>query len=274
MLLSIEGQEKSGKTALAYSAPLPIVGFQFDIGWKRSLYGPVYDSLFADLDIHSVNLNRLQPPPKPATPSWEGHDITIYDLPQPIQLDTRNVKGYLDLWDYFIALLGMAASDSNVKTIVIDTATIARSVRASAHLEELNQNKKAGEAARKQLLQIEYGPINQAFENIYTIFASLNKHLITVHHLRDKYVPQNVRGEMTQVPNGELELDGWNKTYRFVDVAVRNIYNSYNFTFESDIVVCGENPALVGTKLTSMNWNSLVDLISASLEGRVSYERR
>ena len=43
MLLSIEGDEACGKTTLAYSAPLPIVGFAYDMGIERAIKGGKYE---------------------------------------------------------------------------------------------------------------------------------------------------------------------------------------------------------------------------------------
>ncbi|KKL26304.1 hypothetical protein LCGC14_2396680, partial [marine sediment metagenome] len=51
MLLSIEGDEACGKTTLAYSAPLPIVGFAYDMGIERAIKGGKYEELFKDLSI-------------------------------------------------------------------------------------------------------------------------------------------------------------------------------------------------------------------------------
>jgi len=54
MLLSIEGEEACGKTTLAYSAPLPIVGFGFDMGIERAIKGGKYEELFAGLTINII----------------------------------------------------------------------------------------------------------------------------------------------------------------------------------------------------------------------------
>jgi hypothetical protein len=270
MLLSVEGQEKSGKTGFAYTAPLPIVGFQFDLGHDRAINGPLWDKYYNGLDIHVEKLSRLPGIPPVPQELWAGHDITIYELPQPIQLDSTDIVGYINLWNYFIALLGSALSDTDIRSIVLDTATVARGVKTNAYIEELNQRNPQNK--RKQLLQIEYGHVNSAFENIYTIAKSVNKNFIALHHLRDEYRPQNIAGTIESVPSGKLELDGWNKTYRFVDTAIRNTFTSG--IFESEIVVCGDSPSMTGTKMANMDWNMLVDLISMSLGGRVEYQKR
>lgn len=274
MLLSIEGPEKTAKTTFAYTAPLPIVGFQFDLGADRAINGTKFDKYFKGLKIESHTYNRFgENNPEPI---WDGNDITYYNLPKPLQLDSTDIRGYIALWNYFISLLGTACSDSNIATIVLDTGTLARDTAVNKYLEELNQ--KAEQTTppspkRKQLLQIEYGHPNSVIENIYTLMASLNKNFIVVHHTRPERKNQLLSsGEIANVETGQLELDGWNKTYRFVDTAIRNSLEKG--VIQSEIIVCGDNLNLVGTKLPNMDWNMLVDLISGSLEGRKQYGKR
>lgn len=276
MLLSIEGPEKSGKSTFAYTAPLPIVGFQFDLGHDRAINGTQFEKYFEGLKIETHKYDRIKNKGKAISPElWSGNDITIFELPQPLQFDSSLVSGYITLWEYFISLLGMVASDGNVNTIVLDTATVARGVKTNAYIEELNQKAKANNTAtRKQLLQIEYGHVNSAFENIYTIMKSLNKTFITVHHTRDERKDQMIRGELVSVPTGGIELDGWNKTYRFVDTAIRNSVIKGTGAVSSEIIVCGDNLSLVGGKFKDMDWNMLTDLISGSLGGRKEYAKR
>ncbi|KKL24352.1 hypothetical protein LCGC14_2416150, partial [marine sediment metagenome] len=60
MLLSIEGDEATGKTTLAYSAPLPIVGFAYDMGIERAIKGGKYEELFKGLDIEIVPYTPIE----------------------------------------------------------------------------------------------------------------------------------------------------------------------------------------------------------------------
>ncbi|KKK61279.1 hypothetical protein LCGC14_3015950, partial [marine sediment metagenome] len=107
MLLSIEGDEATRKTTMAYTAPKPCVGFNFDIGEERALYGAGYTRYFEDKKINIVKYKKGLAPQA----QWDGYDITIYELPRPIQLEDSQLAGMIELWDYFIALFGDAASD-------------------------------------------------------------------------------------------------------------------------------------------------------------------
>ena len=274
MLLSLEGETATAKTTFALTAPLPIVCFSFDIGTNFAIQGLKYKEYFEGLSIWTEKYDRIRPENNRIdTPThesiWQTHDITIYELPSPIQLDDTRVTGYIALWNYFIQLFGLAASSSVVNSIVLDTATIARSVKANAYLEELNQ----GTKPRKQLLQIEYGHPNSAIENIYSVMGTIGKTFISTHHMRDQYVPQMVNGTMETVPNGKLELDGWNKTHRFVDVALET--TKVGGVFKAKFVKCRMNPKLEGAfVIGEPNWDNLVEQISGSLEGRLVFPKR
>lgn len=276
MLLSIEGEEKTGKTTFAYSSPLPIVGFNFDIGEKRALYGTMHDKLFKDLDIEIIPYPKDIKEQQQYSDKWTGHDITIFRLPPPVQIDSNNPTGFVNLWNWFIGHLGLAISDDSIGSYVLDTATIARRVKSDAHLENLNIIALADKKQpRKQLLQIEYGPINDAIRNIYSMAASLDKNFIAVHHLTDEYKPQMVQGEMVTIPSGNKILEGLNGTHRFFDVAIRqNIDNKNKIT--SKILICGYNTDLQGMNLPAgmENWDGLVDLVSGSVGNRLQFDKR
>lgn len=276
MLLSIEGEEKTAKSTLALTAPLPIVLFGFDIGQDRAINGTQFDKYFKGLKIETIRYNRFGAN-DPTQVNWQGNDITIFELPQPIQLDSRKHEGYIALWDYFISLLGMAASDSNVASVIVDTATIARRTKTDAYLEELNLVAvRDSKPIRKQLLQIEYGHANDAMRNIYSLFATIpNKNLIALHHLTDEYKPQMVNGSMDSAPTGKRVLEGLTGTARYFDVCVRNEKAPVSNSITSKIVTCGYNLGLEGMPIVpDPDWNSLVGLIEGSLSNRIVLPKR
>src|SRR3990167_5535140 len=152
MILSLEGEEKVGKTTLAYTAPLKIVGFQFDMGAERALLGAMYDQHFANIKVVFVPYQSAKPP---YANLWKDADIIVFEMPQPIQIDSTKVMGVKELWDYFLIVLGEAIRDPMVRTIVMDTMTLARRAKADAYLQALQENQP--DKNRVQLLQIEYG---------------------------------------------------------------------------------------------------------------------
>ena len=263
MLLSIEGEEKSGKTTLAYTAPLPIVGFSFDLGTDRAINGTKYDEWFKGLTIKRI--------PYGAGTSWSGNDITIYDLPRPIQLSQELLSGFMELWNYFIQLCAKAMMDPAISTIVVDTMTLCRRIKADAYLQELQEG--SPNRPRKQLLQIEYGHANDSIRNLYDLAQSMGKNFVAVHHLTDEYKPQlKSDGTVESMPTGTRVLEGLVGTYRYQDVAVRN--EKRGSSIETKILSCGYNLGLEGMSIVNCSWDTLVGMISGSLGGRINIQRR
>ena len=270
MLLSIEGEEATGKTTFAYSAPLPIVGFAWDMGIERALYGGRYTELFDGLRINTVPYKDGKP-----TTVFDNMDITIFELPAPIQLDSIRVRGCIALWNYFLVTCVKALTDPTIKSVVVDTMTVARRVKANAYLEELQDAcEKQNKPMREQLLQIEYGKPNDAIRDIYNTGAGVKKNLIATHHLTDEYrsAPTGRDGKIESSPTGKRVLEGLTGTYRFVDVAVRMAKAGKDLTGE--LLKCGYDLSLEGMRLEGPTWDSVVNLVAMKTDDRIRIERR
>lgn len=293
MILSVEGEAGSGKTTLAYTAPRKVVGFSFDLGTHRALNGLKYDDFFADsnvsiVDYESSNFHPVVDTAKFTAAAkekidWADHDITVYELPEPVQF-TNRVLGCRQLFSYFLVLFGNAVQDDAVRTIVIDTATLARRVAGSAYLQEL-QEKAIGQGAedgalRKQLLQIEYGHPNGMIRNIYSLMKTVKKNLIMIHHLGDEYVDVvDDKGQKVSMRSGKRIYEGVKESDRIWDVGLRasevatKPKNGGDY-FEFEYVKCGFNPSLKGTRMAGNEWNTMVSQIDGSLGGRSGLEKR
>ena len=268
MILSVEADEKTGKTTFAYSAPTPIVGFGFDIGAKRAIYGMKYKELFEGLKIEIIPYEKNTVPGKE---KWAGNDITIFELPRPIQLTQEKLLGFMEQWGYFINPFNDALMDAGVRTVVVDTMTLARRIKCDAYLQELQE----GPRPRKQLLQIEYGHPNDSIRNLYDLAQGMGKNLIATHHLTDEYksMPTGSNSEITSVATGKRILEGLNGTYRHVDVGLR-LEKDGKGGVMGKIIECGYNIGLTGTPISNPTWNSVVRTISMSLENRIEFEER
>lgn len=273
MLLSLEGEESCGKTTLAYTAPRPIVGFAFDMGVERALYGGMHKELFADLDIQIIERKDTLEGPLPNF----DHDITVFELPQPIQLDTFLIKGCEELWGTFLTLLVDAIKNPKVKTVVVDTMTIARRIRADAYLQGLQANTKVDSSPRERLLQIEYGATNDSIRGIYTTVSGVKKHLVAIHHLTDERAETiSATGQVQQSLTGKRILEGLTQTYRFVDVAVRNEIGASGegkVMLTSVFQKCGYNLSLIGAPCQNATWDKISQMIEDTLGGSLKLER-
>lgn len=266
MIISIEGEEATGKTTLAYTQPTPIVGFQLDLGADRAIFGGMYDNYFAGKKIQIV---PFQADKEPVT--WKGHDITVYELPAPVQLEGMRLFGCKELWSASIKLYAAALTDPTVASIVIDTMTLARRLRADAYLQELQEAAlKANKPIREKLLQIEYGRPNDSIRDVYTAGAGSRKNLAAVHHLTDERAdrPTGKQGEIQNVATGNRILEGLGHTYRFVDVAVRCIKNG-SAGITAEVKKCGYSLTLEGTRIDDPTWEKIVGMIRLAAGDRV-----
>ena len=270
MITSIEGDEATGKTTLAYTGPLPIVGFQFDMGAERAIYGGRFVQHFEGLDIHQEPYN---PGLKADTLTWP-HDITVFELPQPIQLSGTRIVGCKELWEYFIVLVAKAMSDPKVRTIVIDTMTVARRVKAEAHLQDLQEHPKPGAEPRIRLQQVEWGPPNDAVRNLFTMASGLKKNLVAIHHLTDERgTTFDKDGVAQSVLTGNRMLEGLNHTYRFVDIALRMTkVRGKGTVVVAEMLKCGYNLALEGITKENPCYDDIIDWVN--MGGRLNLDRR
>lgn len=256
MIIAVEGHEKSGKSTFGYTGPLPIVSFSLDMGHERALYGSQHEKYFKGLNIEVVKYKSGAP----VTPITA--DITVYEMPSPIQIDQDKLMGYEEQWAYFIARFVEAMTKPFVSTVVVDTMTLARKHKVNAYLQELQG---AGKA-RKQLQQIEYGHPDGAIRDLYTFAKAAGKNLVAVHHLRDHYAPAVDRdGRVTTAADGTFEIDGVKDTDKYVDVNLR--FHKLKGKIETEIQVCGPNLAYEGTKHANMDWDMLINMISVGWYG-------
>ena len=262
MILSIEGDEATGKTALAYTAPLPIVGFSFDPGYERAILGARYEEFFEGLNIKYVDYDKGGDPKLDTVA-----DITIYNLPQQIQIDSDAIHGTNELWSYFVSLYTQAVQ-GGARSLVVDTMTLARRIKADAYLQTLQEKNAQGARGRKQLLQIEWGHANDSIRDLYSVAQALKKNLVAIHHMTDERKDGIDRdGAVTSMLTGKKVLEGLNQTYRYVDVALRMEKKGSELT--GTMVKCGYNLQLEGNPLKNVSWDRLVTMIEMGLGGRI-----
>ena len=281
LILSVSGEAKTGKTTFGYTAPLTIVGFSFDIGADRAIKGIKYD-YFKDLDeAGEIDIQRwVTPEHKPSEGAkfkneitdritWHDHSISIYEFPTQVQITDR-VVGVREQWQAFLTLFQTACLDDKVRTVVIDTGSLARRVAADAWLQTIQEDT---DPARKQLIEIEWGKPNQAIRDVYNLARACDKNLIMIHHLRDERKPRaNARGQIEFLPTGKREYEGLRESDRIWDVGIRTKKTGGNISFEYE--TCGYNLALENSPVAGDTWDTMVAQIDGSLGNRIGFERR
>lgn len=258
MNLSIKAETSMGKSTLAMTAPKKVVVLNSDMGADGALNGFMFDSLFKRFKCQTIDYRGA------TEDSWKDFDITIVEFPAPLTLRSEVLVGKKEMWDSFLRLFVDACEDKEVRTIVLDTATIWRRHRADAHLQALQEKNKAdGEKPRQQLQQIEYGRPNDDIRALYTYTQSIKKNLVAIHHLTDEYINDKATGNRI--------MEGLNNTYNFMDWAVQ--MDKKKGAIVAKITKCRNNSNMEGTEIPSPTWNKLVDMVSMSLGGRVQFEK-
>lgn len=248
MILSLEGEPKTGKSTFGYSAPLPIVAFSFDQGHDRALHGVMHDKLLKGLSIKVHKAKTGDALPEPAG------DVTVYSVLPPMQMDPSKTTGMMTFWKWLLPYL--QAQILVPGTLIVDTMTLLREHRIAAHLEDTGQ---------RALLQIQYGIPNESIRALFTNCQSYEKDLIAVHHLRAKWGKVMKDGKVVdaELP-GEFEAAGLSDTDKLVDVVLRmeRAGAGDGAMMKGSIQLCGYNPGLEGMVLMDPVWDKLVDRIS------------
>lgn len=270
MIINVEGEEKSGKSSFAYTAPLPIVVFSTDLGHQRAIFGKLYPEFFDELDIKEFPYKKPklewkngQANAKVEYEPFTGHDITIYELPTPLQMDPNGVEGFMAQWSYMLTIYIAAMQDPAVSTVIMDTMTLVYKNKCDAYLEELNTR---NGSHRKQLLQVEYGHPNESIRSLYDFARASDKNLVTVHHLRDHYVNRpNSKGEIESQPDGTMETDGMRETGKKVDIVLR--IEKKDGKLYGRMPTCGPNLAMENMPILNPTWDTLMDMVEMGWYG-------
>jgi len=203
MIFGIWGEDKTGKTSLALTAPKPLVFMEFDIGgFNRAIWR-------FDGDYKS-NLIKYESYPMPM-------QFGTFD---PSRLELRPSKvvvGMKELFYRWASAYIKHLQDSSIASIVIDTATLLYSITCDSYLQEKQEtqldpkgNLLPNEKLRVQLAQIEYREPNNRMRGIIYNAKVASKNLILVHHARDEYKPMLQRnGAIANAATGKRERAGF-----------------------------------------------------------------
>jgi len=205
------GEDKSTKSTLALSFPKPLVFMEFDIGgFARACRNLPHLPI---KDWYDQGLIKYEAYPLPMT--FGKFDPTKLEI-RPSKL----VVGMKELFYHWATEYVKHLQDPDIASIVIDTATILKTVTDDCYLQELQEKQlpldpitglgSDKKSLRTQLLQIEYKEPNSRTRGIYYNAKSHNKHLVLVHHARDEYKPMPQRdGSMANAPTGKRERSGF-----------------------------------------------------------------
>lgn len=221
-IVAICGPEGSGKTSMAISFPTPLRHMDVDVGgFKRAawrLSPEMLSQITTEAFPRPVQISKLL-----------GQQTDVSGPKLSIRFPKR-VEGMRELWQQFVIAFVGHCRVPEVKTIVIDSATLLWFIDHNSILQELqdkqlykhNKPQPFDENEFRERLQpVEYGPANDRMRTILHTARSFQKNLVLTHYPTDEYgtIPDG-RGGMTEGKTGNIILDGFKETIRLVDLVV------------------------------------------------------
>lgn len=246
MIVSIWGNEKSWKTSMALTWPKDINHFDLDVGgFERAAW--------------RIDTSRV--------------DSTSYPLPIPVEKllgqqkngisikFPKKVVGIREVWQKIIMDFVEAVNNSNVKTIVMDSATQLWFICHRAYLQELQEkqlyrfthdkdgNQIKGRAEnqfpenefRENLTSIEYAEPNSRMSTLIYTARSYGKNLILTHYPRDVYAQKVTDRGVESYATGDIEPDGFKHTRKLIDIEfwIEQVKSKSGNSIQAKITTCG-----------------------------------
>ena len=224
-IVLICGDEGTCKTSMGLSFPKPLSHLDIDMGgfirgaWRIEQEG-----------IESTSF------PKPLTDSdiAKMKGITT-EVSTRVMSVPKRVEGMKELWQKIIDKIVADCLNPDIKSIVIDSATLLYKIGCDAFLQELQEKQLArwkGDSTtrnlpfdentyREKLQPIEYGNVYDRLQRVFHTARSYQKNLILIHYPTDEYgsIPDG-KGGYNEGKTGKIIVDGYKDTAKYSDLVV------------------------------------------------------
>jgi hypothetical protein len=174
ILISVEGQQKCGKTELGLSLPDPVYILNLNFG----LAGVVEKHVKAGKKIYVKNIQI------PYTKELPGQAFTI--------LSTAAAEK----WREAVLSLMEALNDKEVKSIFIDTGSELWDLLRIARLGKLTQ-----------VLPVQYAAVNAEFRQLLQILLTCGKNVVLSHKVKPEYVNDQKTNRFERAGFGDIGFD-------------------------------------------------------------------
>lgn len=210
LIVSIEGEEKTGKNHFAFGAPGPIFYHSFDYGDE----GVIEKFLRQGKAIHKAEY-RLNIPPgtdtqktsDAATPIWAGFKSNF--------------------------AIGLGKG----RTTIVDTGTDAYELIRMSYFGKLGQ-----------VMPHHYAPVNAEYKDLFKQAYAADGNLIVLHRMKEEWLNKvNSQGKEVGIKTGVMLLAGWKDTPYETQVHIRLFKDAEGFG--GLVVECRQNPDLTGFEL-------------------------
>ena len=241
--LSIIGENKTGKTTLALTAPKKIGWIEFDIGgFDRAK--PRFPEIEKQVETRQFYRRQVLSTKLLALPAGVSDE------------EVSKIEGMEEMLDDVLKFWSKWLDDPEIQTIVVDPWTRMWKIVCDAQL----QIKQTVNPLKKNLGQLEYGQPNSVMEKLIHNTRMAGKNLILIQNMDDEYVSNEPRrdpaGNIYRIPAGWK----WNNMKGLTDLVVRtHVKNKQPYL---TIEISGEGMNSIGSELKEPTWDTLSQYIA------------
>ena len=168
IVMSVEGQEKCGKTHFALTAPGPIALIDMDTGLEG-----VVGKFAKEKEIYVKSYN------------WK---------------DATSQAEWTSMWEDSKGAFLAALKEKEIRTLIVDTGTEWYEMIRLARFGKLNKVAMADGKA----VPFPYGPVNTEFRDLIKKVYEGDKNLILIHKLKKEYIKDTFTGKYERAGFGDI----------------------------------------------------------------------
>jgi len=268
-IVVICGDEGTGKTTMGLTFPKPLHHFDVDVGgYRRAAWRLTTDGVVSNSYPKPIQIQKLL--------GQTGSPSSRVSIP-------KKVEGMKELWQKLIQDFVDACMDKEVRTLVIDSATLLWNICHQSHLQELQERQLVYHKKnkpnipfdeneyRERLQPIEYGPANDKMRTILHTARSFQKNLILTHYPTDEYgaMPDG-KGNIVEGKTGNKILDGFKETVKLSDLVV---WLSFKETIKDKVKEKHPTARITKCGLEGMGLDAVGLEVPATYEGITNLQR-
>ncbi|KKN72658.1 hypothetical protein LCGC14_0409000 [marine sediment metagenome] len=223
IIAALCGEEFTCKTTMGLSFPKPLSHLDIDVGgFKRAAWR---------IDATNIETHSFPKPLTDADIAKMKGIVTTTISTRAVTAIPKKVEGMKELWQKIIDQFVSDCVAEELRSIVVDSATLLYKIGCDAYLQELqekqlikwksaNPNTQFNENDFREKLQpLEYGVVYDRLQRIYHTSRSYRKNLILIHYPTDEYgtLPDG-KGGMVEGKTGRTVMDGYKDTGKFSDL--------------------------------------------------------
>jgi len=222
-IVAICGDEGTCKTTMGLTFPRKTSHLDVDVGgFARAAWR---------IDVEGVESYSF---PKPLTDAdiAKMKGITTEASTRTVSYP-KKIEGTKELWQNIIEQIVADCLAQDIKTIIVDSATLHYKIGCDAYLQELQDKqvlkwKKDHPSTpfdendyREKLQPVEYGVVYDRLQRIYHTSRSYRKNLILIHYPTEEYGSiSDGKGGVTEGKTGKIIMDGYKETAKFSDLVL------------------------------------------------------